>query len=206
MDRFRFTLLAVCLVLLYLGQADLRLFFANTQPLEIPITELDPSQPPQEWMEITGGVLDLAEAISTSGTLEVDALLVPLVADPQQSSFHILVETHDQAMVDTFTTYYFNLDTYKEQQEFREQNQDKFLIERPVVGMMQGSLVASSNQERLRELAEAGGLNLEGEVLFLSEGKEPPRIRGFVFLALALLGLWKFATMTKKSKGASTPS
>jgi hypothetical protein len=206
MNRFRFTLLAVCLVLLYLGQADLRVFFANTEPFETPITELDPSQPPQEWMKITGGVLDLAEAISTSGTLEVDALLVPLVADPQQDGFHVLVETHDQDMVDTFTTYYFNLDTYKEQQEFLEQNQDKFFIERPVVGMLQGSLVASSNQDRLRELAEAGGLHLEGEVLFLSEGKEPPRIRGFLFIALALLGFWKFATMTKKSRGASAPS
>jgi hypothetical protein len=72
--------------------------------------------------------------------------------------------------------------------------------------MMQGSLVASSNQERLRELAEEGGLHLEGEPLFLSEGKEPPRIRGFLFVALALLGLWKFAAMTKKSTSASTPS
>ena len=69
MKRFRFTLIAVCLVLLYLGVNDLLLWFKNQTPQTITISQLEASGAPQEWLKIKAGYLDLDRAISTSGTV-----------------------------------------------------------------------------------------------------------------------------------------
>ncbi len=204
MNRFRFTLLAVCLVLLYLGYEDLHLFFNNRQPREVPIEALLAQGPPQDWMTITGGTLKLDDAISTSGTVELDALLVPLVADPEIESFDVLVETRDPQLIDTFRTYHFTFDTLEQQKSFREENSERFLIRKPVRGMTQGSLIASSNEDRLRQLAQTGGLQVPRDVIFFSEGKEPPRYRGFIFTALALLGMVKVLS-TFRGKNPPSP-
>ena len=41
MNRFRFTILALCLVLLFLGFTDLQLFFNNPEPAVVSISELE---------------------------------------------------------------------------------------------------------------------------------------------------------------------
>jgi hypothetical protein len=93
MRRFRYTLIAVCLVLLFLGVSDLILWFNNQAPHHVSIDELEQKRTPGEWLEVTSGYQDLDRAISTSGSLEMEALLVPLVMHPDQEQIHVMVET-----------------------------------------------------------------------------------------------------------------
>ena len=78
MKRFRFTLLAICLLLLWLGWNDLSLLLRNPKPQTIGLEELVRTGPPRDWLHVTGGYQDLTEAISTSGSVDLDAFLVPL--------------------------------------------------------------------------------------------------------------------------------
>ena len=115
MKRFRYTLLAVCLVLLWLGWTDISFFLANRTPAQLSIQQLERFGPPRDWLQITGGRLDLEQAISTSGTLELDALLVPLKSAPDVEKLALLVETRDPGLLELFRTYHFMLDTPSEQ-------------------------------------------------------------------------------------------
>jgi len=84
MRRFRYTLIAICLVLLFLGVSDLILWFNNQAPQAVNIEALEQTGPPGEWLQVTAGYQDLDRAISTSGTVEMEALLIPLVMHPDQ--------------------------------------------------------------------------------------------------------------------------
>ena len=95
MKRFRFTLIAVCLVLLYLGGSDLLLWFNNQSAQTLSISQLEESGAPQEWLNVKAGYMDLDRAISTSGSVEMEALLIPLVTHPDQQRIRVMVETRD---------------------------------------------------------------------------------------------------------------
>ena len=205
MKRFRFTLIAVCLVLLYMGYGDLSLYLRNQTPAEISIEQLIRQGPPQEWLHVTGGYLNLDEAISTSGSVELDALLVPLTPEPEQERYEVLVETHDTQLLDLFKTYHFKLDTLYDKEAFREENARVFFSQRDITGMLQTSLIADNNLNQLKKLARAGGLDIPEEVFFLSEGKTPPFWRGFFFLAVALAGMAKVLFGWKKPSGDAGP-
>lgn len=206
MKRFRFTLIAICLVLLYMGYADVSLFLRNQEPAEISIEELIAAGPPQQWLRVTGGYLNLDEAISTSGSVELEALLVPLTPGPKQDRYDVLVETHEPHLLDLFGTYHFNLDSLYDKENFREEHARSFFGQRNVTGMLQSSLVAGNNLNRLRKLARAGGMDVPQEVIFLSEGKTPPTWRGFFFLVIALAGLGKVGFDWKKSRQSHSRS
>ena len=89
MKRFRFTLTAICLVLLWLGWTDVSLFLRNRAPLTITEAELVKNGPPREWLHITGGYQDLLMGISTSGSVELDAFLVPLRVSHRITSYNV---------------------------------------------------------------------------------------------------------------------
>ena len=118
MRRFRYTLIAVCLVLLFLGVSDLTLWFNNQAPQPVSIETLEQIGAPAEWLEAKAGYQDLDRAISTSGSLEMEALLVPLVAHPDQEQIHIMVETRDPHQLKLFQDYHFFTDTLPEKKEF----------------------------------------------------------------------------------------
>jgi len=191
MRRFRFTLIAVCLVLLYLGVSDLQLWFSNRSPRPVTISQLEEHGAPQEWLQVTAGYQDLDRAISTSGSLEMEALLVPLVADPDQEQIKVLVETRDPRLLKLFQEYHFFTDTLPQKQEFRLSYGAEFKGQRDVTGMLAGSLIVRSNQQKLLDLARQTGLNIAEDVIFLSEGKQPGQWRGIFFTVVGLLGLVK---------------
>ena len=60
MERFRFTLIAICLVLLYLGGNDLLLWFNNQSPQPVTISQLEDSGAPP----LVSQSPDLAQASS----------------------------------------------------------------------------------------------------------------------------------------------
>ena len=198
MKRFRFTLLAICLLLLWLGWNDLSLLLRNPEPQEISLEQLSRSGPPRDWLRVTGGYEDLDEAISTSGTLELEAFLVPLKRTPADPSFQVLIETRDPRIIELLQTYYFKLDSPAAREQFRAEHGQAFTGRRDITGMVVSGLVASGNRGKLMTLARQLGMDLPENVIFLSEGKEPGTWRGFVFIALALAGLVKFALMWKQ--------
>ncbi len=198
MKRFRFTLLAVCLLLLWLGGTDLLTLFRNSEPLTISLAELEGSEPPRDWLHLTGGYQDLEEAISTSGSVELEAFLVPLKSAPDRADFRVLVETRNPRVMELLRTYYFQLDSEAAQRQFQDQHRDEFFGPRDVTGMVVTGLVASGNRDKLMKLAQDTGLQVPENVIFLSEGKEPARWRGFIFVALALAGLVRFATLWRQ--------
>lgn len=200
MKRFRFTLLVICLLLFWLGYKDLSLRLENPAPEEIPLELLLRQGPPQQWLTITGGYQNLDEAISTSGTLELDALLVPLKRSPNQEQIDLLIETHDRELLTLFSEYHFNLETEQEKEQFRREHADRFTSSRPVTGMLITGLVADNNRSKLEDLARQLGLKVEPGVLFMAEGKEPPNLRGYFYLGAALLGLGKFISMMRRGK------
>lgn len=198
MKRFRFTLLALCLLLLFLGISDLRLWLNNPEPLTIGLAELQRTGPPREWLTVTGGVLDLPEAISTSGSIELDAFLVPLKTSVDAPNFRVLVETRRPEVLQTLSHYYFQLDSKAEQQRYLAEHPELFYLHQTVTGMLAGGLVASGNRDKLLKLAKDLGMQVPKDVIFLTEAKEPPRWRGIFFLAAGLLGLLKVLTLWRQ--------
>lgn len=204
MRRFRYTLMAVCLVLLFLGVSDLLLWFNNQTPQPVTIATLEQSGAPREWLEVKAGYQDLDRAISTSGSLEMEALLVPLVAHPDQEQIHVMVETRDPHQLKLFQDYHFFTDTLPEKREFRRKHGAEFKGQRDVRGMLVAGLIARGNQEKLIKLAKETDLNIADDVIFLSEGKEPDKWRGVFFTVVGLLGLFK--VFTHKNKVATSAS
>ena len=198
MRRFRYTLIAVCLVLLFLGASDLLLWFNNQTPKVVSIDQLEHSGAPQEWLQVTEGYQDLDRAISTSGSLELEALLVPLVTHPDQEQIRVMVETRDPHQLKLFQDYHFFSDTIPEKQEFRRKHGAEFKGQREITGMLVAGLIARGNQQKLMKLAKETDLNIVDDVIFLSEGKEPDKLRGVFFTVVGLLGLFKVLTRKKE--------
>lgn len=191
MNRFRFTFIAICLVLLFLGISDLRLWYNNQAPQTITIDNLESNGPPQEWLHVINGYQDLDRAINTSGTVEIEALLIPLLSDSDQQAIRVLVETHNPHLIQLFKEYHLFTDTLTEKKTFREQYAAEFKRQRDILGMLSGGLIASGNQQKLLKLAKETGLDVDENVIFLSEGKEPGQWRGIFFTVIGCLGLLK---------------
>jgi hypothetical protein len=194
MKRFRFTLIAICLVLLYLGGNDLLLWFGNRSPRPVSISQLEISGAPQEWLTVEAGYLDLDRAISTSGSVELEALLVPLVVQPGQERIRVLVETRDPELLQLFAQYHFFMDTLPQKRAFRLEHAATFEGQRNITGMLVAGLIVRGNQQKLMKLAHQTDLDIADNVIFLSEGKEPGKWRGVFFAAVGLLGLFKVLT------------
>ncbi len=205
MKRYRFTLLAICLVLMYLGWSDASLYLRNRAPETVSIAALEEAPAPREWLHVTGGTLMLEEAISTSGSIELDALLIPLKADPQAPGFAVLVETRDPQLVDLFQTYNFKLDTVLERENFLAEHRQEFEISHDITGTLVTGLIATGNRDKMMTLAKDVGMQVSEDVMFVAEGKEPPTYRGFIFLAIGLLGLVKVFLKWNDATGRIAP-
>jgi hypothetical protein len=200
MKRFRITLLVVCLVLLFLGGSDLRILMRNSKPMPVTVAELEQQEPEQEWLTIRGGHQNLLEAISTSGSVEVNAFLVPLKTSPEAKDYRVLIETRRPQIVDALKIYHFKLESDLERQKYLEDHRQLFFGEREVTGMVMSGLIGRNNRNRLAKLSKDYGIAVPEDVLFVTEGKEPARLRGFFFVGVALLGLVKLATTWRKRR------
>ncbi len=203
MKRFRVTLLVICLILGWLGYADLSLLLRNPQPQPINISELETTGAPREWLTVTGGHQDLLQAINMSGKMEIDSFLVPLKVSPGAEEIRVWFETRDPQIVDLLTRYYFHLDTDEERSTFLAENQLLLNAERELTGMTAENLVADSNREKLLELLKEMNMPTSEDVIFISEGKQPAMPRGIFFTAMAVIGLLKLLFDLKKSSAAS---
>ena len=193
MKRFRVTLLAVCLMLSWLGYSDLSLLLRNSEPQQLTISELEAQGPGREWISVSGGYQDLLQAINMSGTMEIDSFLVPLKSSPDSQEISVWFETRDPKIVQPLKTWYFKLNTDEERQQFLTNNQEFFTAQRNINGMTADSGIADSNQGKLKELLEEMNLPVSDNVTFISEGKQPESLRGIFFAAFALCGLLKLA-------------
>ncbi len=200
MKRFRFTFLAICMILTWLGSSDLILQLRNSQPLSLELAELPAGQLPQEWLSLRGGHLDLAQGINMSGTIEIDSFLIPLVLNRGDSQPRVWVETRDPAIVDLLSTYYFKLDDEQQRADFKQKNRDAFFPQKPITGMTADNLIANANRSKLVELLHSMNVKTGEDILFLTEGKEPQQFRGPLFLALALAGIIRFILWNKKPR------
>jgi hypothetical protein len=191
MKRFRVTLLVVCLVLGWLGYSDLSLYLRNPAPHAISIDELSTNGAPREWLSIDGGYQDLLQAINMSGTMEIDAFLVPLKSTPESDQLLVWFETRDPEIIGALKTYYFKLDQEDQRNRFVEENRQLFFGRRDLQGLTASNLIADSNQTKLEKLLTEMGVPVSERIIFISEGKQPASTRGFFFFAMALLGIGK---------------
>ena len=200
MKRFRATVVAICLILGWLGYSDLSIFFRNRTPLEISITELENTGAPREWLTVTGGYQDLLQAINMSGTMEIDSFLVPLKHSPEAAQIKVWFETRDPEIVEALKTYYFMLEEAEQRQAFLEENQHLFNGARQLTGMTADNLVADSNQQKLVKLLQEMKVQVAADTIFISEGKQPVLWRGAFFALMALVGLVKLLLDLKKPR------
>lgn len=198
MKRFRLTLLLICLLLLWLGGRDLSLLWRNPAPESLSVQQLLSSGPSREWVRIVDGFQVLDEAISTSGTLELDALLIPVKRDPTQQRADLFIESRDPQLLSLFSTYHFQLDSEQEKQSYRKAHADEFVRRQPVSGMLISGLTAENNRRNLAELAGSLDMAVRPDVIFVAAGKQPGGLRGYLFVAAALLGLGKLISMMRK--------
>ncbi len=210
MKRFRVTLLAVCLLLAWLGYNDLSLLLRNREPQQLSVVDLETQGPAREWLKITDGYQDLLQSINMSGTIEIDSFLVPLKRTADSPEIGVWFETRDPQIVGLLKTYYFNLNTDQERAKFLQDNEDFIYARRDVQGMTADTLVADSNREKLKELLQEMNMTVPENVVFISEGKEPASLRGIFFAAIALIGLIKLAmgfkpAMNNRSESPETP-
>lgn len=193
--RYRVTLVAVCAVLGFLGGDDLWVTLHNRAPHVLADT-LD-AGPHQHWLRFEGARLDLAEAINTTGTLDVQGLLAPLRL-PSGGPVKVLVETREAGRIELFKQFHFAPATEAEKAAFRETHKDALLARVTVQGMRMRGLVARSNHRKLRDMARAGGLDLAPDALILVEGESPSPWRGLFFSLMGLAGLVKAFLMGRK--------
>lgn len=205
MKRFRFTLLAVCLLLTWLGYSDLQLHLRNKTPLVISATELEQRQPPREWLHVIGGYQNLMEAINMSGTMEIDAFLVPLKSAPDNQVTSIWFETRDPQIVKLLKTYYFELNSDLERSQFIENNKALIYAQRDLIGMTADSMVASNNQAKLEELLTLMKIPVGENTIFLSEEKEPVIYRGYFFAVIGVLGIVKLLLHLREQPETTPP-
>jgi len=191
MKRFRVTLIAVSAVLLFLGINDLSVWWRNRVPTSIDIATLANSGAPTEWLKVSNGYMDLDRAISTSGTIELEALLVPLLPDLNQEEIRVLVETRNPRTLELVRGYHFTPETEEEQTAFREEHAAEFQARSEITGMLVSGLIAKGNRTKLLELARDTGLDVQEDVIFLSEGKIPQLWRGLFFTLIALFTVLK---------------
>ncbi len=195
--KFRYTLVAVCLLLLWLGGTDLLFYLRNPEPVAVDAAQLGPGPLPADWLRIEGGVLDLAEAISTSGSLELEALLVPLVPDrtgrgaPAPEPLRLLLETRDPVLLEHFKIYHFALEDDAARAAYQAEHQDVFFSREPRTGLVSSGARAKSNRRNLLKLAQDVGLQVDEDVIFVSEGPKPQFWSGALLLAAGLAGLAK---------------
>ncbi|MHB8056491.1 MAG: hypothetical protein ACYDHC_01205 [Desulfuromonadaceae bacterium] len=206
MKRFRITLLVVCLVLGWLGFSDLALYFRNPAPQSINIEALVRQGAPQEWLKVEGGYRDLLQAINMSGTVDITSFLVPLKRSENDDNLQIWFESRDPKVLDALKTYYFDLDTDAARAKFLEENRQLFMGRYDLSGMAVSSLVADSNRGKLKELLAKMNVPVSDQVIFISEGKVPSSLRGFFFVAMALLGLGKLLYDLIKKPGKEVSS
>lgn len=198
MKRFRATILAICLILGWLGYTDLSTYLRNPEPLQISINELERSGAPREWLTVADGYQDLLQAINMSGTMEIDSFLVPLKSAPDAAEARVWFETRDPQIVDTLKTYYFLLEQEDQKAGFLQENRDLFHGQRALTGMTADSLVADSNQQKLVKLLKEMNVPVSESTIFISEGKQPAFWRGVFYAAMALIGLLKVAADLRK--------
>lgn len=191
MNRFRVTFLAISAVLLFLGISDLELWWRNRTPTPIDIAVLADQGPPAEWLKVTDGYLDLDRAISTSGTVELEALLVPLISAPDREEIRVLLETRHPRTLELVRGYHFLPETVAEQQAFREEHAAEFVAQRDITGMLVSGMIAKGNRENLLELAQQTGLDITEDVIFISEGKVPQFWRGLFFTLVGMFTILK---------------
>ena len=194
MNRFRVTLIAVCIVLSWLAYKDISLFLRNPEPLIISITELEKMEKaPREWLTITGGYPQLLEGINMTGSMEFEAFLVPLTSSPNSNNFKVWFETRDPAILDALTTYHFLLNTESQRRIFLDEHAHIFAGQRYLTGMTAAELVANSNQRKLVNLLEQIGIETTEPPVFISESKQPAAWRGIFFALAAFAGLMKIS-------------
>lgn len=198
--RYRVTLAVVCGVLAFLGGDDLWVAFQNSAP-HVRVQRLD-AEPHQHWLRFEGARIDLAEAINTTGTLDVQGLLAPLYLEPG-GPVQVLLETRDPERITWFKRYHFGPDNDTEKAAFLAQHREALKPATPVQGLRMRGLVARSNHRKLAQLARDGGLNLAPDALILVEGERPSPWRGLFFMAVALAGAVKVWTM---GRSRATPS
>lgn len=192
MKRFRVTLLVICLLLGWLGYNDLSVYLRNSQPKTVSITELAAHGAPREWLQISGGYQDLLQAINMSGTMEIDAFLVPLKVSPSSDEMLVWFETRDPLIIGALKTYYFKTDSDEERARLVKENEELFFGRRDLTGMIVSNLIADSNKNKLEKLLAEMDIPVSERVIFVAEGKQPEKLRGFFFALMAVLGLVKF--------------
>ena len=190
------------MILTWLGSFDLILQLRNPEPLALEIYELPAGDLQQEWLSITGN-LDLLKGINMSGTIEIDSFLIPMVSDANDEQPRLWVETRKPAIIDLLTTYYFKLDDDSQRAAYLAENQEAFFPRTTITGMTADNMIANANRSKLIELLETMDIKTGDEILFLSEGKEPNRLRGPAFLILAAIGVLKFIFWHRKPKNAA---
>jgi len=197
MKRFRFTFLAVCLLLTWLGSSDLILQLRNQQPMVVALENLPPEPLPQEWFTLTGGHLDLLQAINMTGTIEIDAFLVPLV-DQAGATPRVWVETRNPQIIKLLTHYHFKLEQADERAAYLAEHQAEFFPQENITGMTADNVIANNNRGQLLKLLTSMGLKPAQDVVFISEGKTPNIWRGPAFLIIAALGVMRFIVWHRK--------
>lgn len=205
MKRFKITLLAICIVLAFLGYHDLKTFFKNPDPLQISIAELEQAGAPREWLKIQGGTLDLEQAINPTGqveTFETGPFFIPLTGETGSKEIQVVVEVWRKDVINTLKKFVLDFNTVEEQQAFLMQNIDDFHLKTEVTGMTASWLSSTANQDKLLKLAKEQNMPVSENVIFISEGKMPDKFRGFFFTIIAILGLLKFIQLViRKESG-----
>jgi len=198
MQRFRITILAICLLLAWLAYADLSILVRNQEPLEISISDLEANGAPREWLSINGGYQVLLEAINMSGTMDITSFLVPLKQSKDSDVVTVWFETRDPQIISTLKTYYFLLESEKQKADYLSEHQDFFTAQRQLVGMTPDNIVASSNKKKLTDLLQSMNIDVAENTIFISEDKQPVVFRGIFFAFISVIGLIKTVLSFRK--------
>ena len=96
----------------------------------------------------------------------------------------------------------FDFDSVIKKERFVKEKWAELHPRKDITGMQITGLIATGNTDKLLTLATNLEMPLAENVIFVAEGKEPPRYRGWFFVLMAIAGIIKIVSLNKK-KGDS---
>jgi hypothetical protein len=183
-------LLIVPAVIAWFGVQSLYVYFTNPKPLEITIDQLVSNPPSAKWIRVTGGRINLIEAVaSQSGfTKSIDKLYIPINPEGKEEGgiSVLLLSTNPEllALSRQFRALDESKDGESEALKIAMGNTRVILQNRPFEGLVQSGL---GQDDRVIFRVRKALPNIVKEPIILDEGKKPTIIEGLVILLIAFV-------------------
>lgn len=198
-------LLIMPVVIAGYGIHHLYVYFANPEPVEVSIEQLISHPPRAKWVRVTGGQINLMEAVSETAFNKIDSVCVPIHPEGKgKDTISVLLLSTDPELLATAQQFHYLDKAENELAGFKVAIDNIHVIsqKRPFEGLIQSGL--SRNDSFIFKVSKLFP-NMVSKPIIIEEGKKPTILKGLGILFFAavatavLLVKIKVATLLKST-------